>query len=278
MIADSGADSPAMPKRVTTMDLLAMKQAGRKIVMLTAYDSLFASILDRAGIDVILVGDSVGPLLAGEESTVPVTLAQMMYHGRSVQRGVRRALVVVDLPFLTYQVSPSAAVHNAGRVLKRTGATAVKLEGGRRWAPTVRAVVDAGIPVMGHIGLTPQTMQASGGIRVQGRDAEGAARLVDDAQALEQAGAFALVVEFTSAEVADRVTKAVSIPTIGIGAGVRCDGQVLVLHDMLGLNEAFKPKFVKRYAELAAAVREAVQSFAQEVRSELFPDGAHTHV
>jgi 3-methyl-2-oxobutanoate hydroxymethyltransferase len=269
--------APAKSKRLTTADLVAMKDAGRKIVMLTAYDALFASLLDQAGVDVILVGDSVGPVLAGEETTLPVTLGQMIYHGRSVQRGTSHALVVVDLPFLSYQVSRAAAVRNAGTVLKRTGAGAVKLEGGRVWAPTVRALVEAGIPVMGHLGFTPQAMHVLGGIHVQGRDAGAAARLIEDARALEEAGAFSLVLEFLSASVAEQVTAAVSIPTIGIGAGVHCDGQVLVLHDMLGLNERFNAKFVKRYAQLAASVRGAAESFANEVRTGQFPDTAHSH-
>ena len=269
--------SPAKVKRVTTADLVAMKPAGRKIVMLTAYDALFASLLDQAGVDVILVGDSVGPVLAGEETTIPVTLAQMIYHGRSVQRGTSRALVVVDLPFGSYQVSRASAVRNAARVLKRTGAGAVKLEGGRAWAPTVQALVAAGIPVMGHLGFTPQAMHVLGGIRVQGREASAAARLIDDAHALEEAGAFSLVLEFLSAAVAEKVTDAVSIPTIGIGAGPKCDGQVLVLHDMLGLNERFTAKFVKRYAQLADAVRSAAENFGEEVRAGTFPDAEHTH-
>jgi 3-methyl-2-oxobutanoate hydroxymethyltransferase len=264
--------------RVTTSTLGTMKRDGRKIVMITAYDALFAALVDRAGVDVILVGDSVGPVLAGEETTVPVTLAQMIYHGRSVCRGTARALVVVDLPFLSYQVSIEDAVRNAGRVLKRTGAPAVKLEGGRRFAPTVRAMVDAGIPVMGHIGLTPQSLHVMGGIRVQGRESAAADRLVEDAVALDEAGAFALVLEFMSAAVAERVTAHVTIPTIGIGSGPRCDGQVLVLHDMLGLYDKLKAaKFVKRYAELGSAVTDAVQRFAGEVRDRQFPDAEHTH-
>ena len=277
MIDQNDPRPPNKSKRVTTAEVAAMKRAGRKIVMLTAYDALFASLLDQAGVDVILVGDSVGPVLAGEETTIPVTLGQMIYHGRSVQRGTSRALVVVDLPFLSYQVSTSDAVRNAGRVLKRTGAGAIKLEGGRTWAPTVKGIVDAGIPVMGHLGFTPQAMHVLGGIRVQGRDAAAASRLIDDAQALERAGAFALVLEFMSAAVAQEVTAAVSIPTIGIGAGLQCDGQVLVLHDMLGLNEGFNAKFVKRYAQLAIAVRGAAEAFASEVRAGQFPDAAHSH-
>jgi 3-methyl-2-oxobutanoate hydroxymethyltransferase len=265
-------------KRVTTSTLAAMKTEGRPIVMTTAYDALFASLVDRAGVDVILVGDSVGPVLAGEESTVAVTLSQMIYHGRSVCRGVDRALVVVDLPFLSYQVSIPDAVRNAGRVIKKTGAPAVKLEGGRRYAATVRALVDAGIPVMGHIGLTPQSLNVIGGIRVQGREAAAADRLVEDAVALEDAGAFAIVLEFISAPVAERVTKSIGIPTIGIGAGLNCDGQVLVLHDLLGLcDKLAAAKFVKRYAELGSAVTDAVKRFAGEVRDRQFPDAGHSH-
>jgi 3-methyl-2-oxobutanoate hydroxymethyltransferase len=278
MIDETGERrQPAKTKRVTTAELVAMKQSGRKIVMLTAYDALFAALLDQAGVDVILVGDSVGPVLAGEETTLPVTLGQMIYHGRSVQRGTSRALVVVDLPFGSYQVSRAAAVRDAVRVLKQTGAGAVKLEGGRTWAPTVRALVAAGIPVMGHLGFTPQAMHVLGGVRVQGREASAASRLIDDARALEEAGAFSLVLEFMSAAVAEQVTAAVRIPTIGIGAGPHCDGQVLVLHDMLGLNERFNAKFVKRYAQLAGAVRTAIESFGTEVRAGQFPDADHSH-
>jgi 3-methyl-2-oxobutanoate hydroxymethyltransferase len=264
--------------RVTTTMLGAMKREGRKIVMITAYDALFAALVDRAGVDVILVGDSVGPVLAGEESTIPVTLSQMIYHGRSVRRGAARALVVVDLPFMSYQVSAREAVRNAGRVLKQTGAPAVKLEGGRKFAKTVRAMVDAGIPVMGHIGLTPQSLNVIGGIRVQGRESAAADRLIEDAVALEEAGAFAIVLEFVSAAVAERVTNSIAIPTIGIGAGPHCDGQVLVLHDMLGLYDRLAgAKFVKRYAELGSSVAAAVERFAGEVRDRQFPDDEHTH-
>ena len=265
------------PSRVTAADLAVMKRDRRKIVMTTAYDSLFASLVDRAGVDVILVGDSVGPLLAGEASTLPVTVNQMIYHGRSVQRGTHHALVVVDLPFLSYQISPRDATRQGGRVLKRTGAGAVKLEGGRHFAPTVRALVQAGVPVMGHIGLTPQSLNVLGGIHLQGKGESAIDALIWDARALEEAGAFAIVLEFVSAAAAQRVTDSVQIPTIGIGAGPHCDGQVLVLHDMLGLNEAFNPKFVKRYAELGAATRQAVEQFAEEVRNSAFPDAAHSH-
>jgi 3-methyl-2-oxobutanoate hydroxymethyltransferase len=259
------------------MELVAMKRSGRRIVMTTAYDALFASLADRAGVDVILVGDSVAPLLCAEPTTLSATLPQMIYHGRIVQRGTTYALVVVDLPFLSYQVSIPDAIRNAGRVLKRTGAGAVKLEGGRRWAETIRALVDTGIPVMGHLGFTPQSVNTLGGHRVQGREAADAERLVDDARAIEEAGAFSIVLELMPGAVAERISAAVSIPTIGIGAGPRCDGQVLVLHDLLGLNESFAPKFLKRYAELGREVRGALERYATEVRNGEYPDEAHTH-
>jgi 3-methyl-2-oxobutanoate hydroxymethyltransferase len=264
-------------KRVTTLELVQMKRKGQKIVMITAYDALFGALVDAAGVDVILVGDSVAPVLAGEETTIPATVDQMIYHGRIVRRGVKRALVVVDLPFLSYQVSIPDAIANAGRILKETGATAVKLEGGATWAPTIAALVNAGIPVMGHLGFTPQSVHQLGGFKIQGKQADGAARLVEDAQALEQAGAFAMVLELMPGPVGAAVSKAVSIPTIGIGAGPDCDGQVLVLHDMLGLNEGFTPKFLKRYAELGEATRQAVSRFGAEVRAGQYPGPEHTH-
>lgn len=264
-------------KRVTTHELVRMKQQGRKIVMITAYDALFGALVDAAGVDVVLVGDSVAPVLAGEETTLPATVEQMIYHGRIVRRGVKRALVVVDLPFLSYQVSIPEAVRNAGRILKETGAAAVKLEGGAAWAPTIAALVGAGIPVMGHLGFTPQAVHQLGGFKIQGRQPDAAERLVEDARVLEQAGAFATVLELMPGAVAAAASRAVSVPTIGIGAGPECDGQVLVLHDMLGLNEGFAPKFLKRYAELGQAVREAVGRFGEEVRRGMYPGPEHTH-
>lgn len=264
-------------KRVTTLDLVQMKRKGQRIVMITAYDALFGALVDAAGVDVVLVGDSVAPVLAGEETTIPATVDQMIYHGRITRRGVKRALVVVDLPFLSYQVSIPDAVANAGRILKETGATAVKLEGGAAWAPTISALVGAGIPVMGHLGFTPQSVHQLGGFKIQGKQADGALQLVEDAKALERAGAFAMVLELMPGPVAASVTRAVSIPTIGIGAGPGCDGQVLVLHDMLGLNEGFTPKFLKRYAELGQAVRDAVGRFGDEVRGGQYPGPEHTH-
>ncbi|HKI96791.1 MAG TPA: 3-methyl-2-oxobutanoate hydroxymethyltransferase [Gemmatimonadales bacterium] len=267
---------PSDSKPVTVRDLVAMKRDGRKIVVLTAYDALFAHLLDEAGVDVLLVGDSVNTVLCGRETTLSATLDQMIYHGRIVRRGTRRALVVVDLPFLTYQVSVEEAKRNAGHVMQQTGAHAVKLEGGRTMAPTIAALVEMGVPVMGHLGFTPQSVHALGGPRVQGRAADDAERLIADARALADAGAFAIVLELMPTDVARRITEAVPVPTIGIGSGPKCDGQVLVLHDMLGLNEGFSPKFLKHYAELAEAVRNAARTYADEVRQGTYPDTAHS--
>lgn len=261
---------------LTLHDIGAARAAGRPLVCLTAYDALFARLVDEAGVDIVLVGDSVATVLAGEATTLPATLDQMIYHGRIARRGVRRAVVVVDLPFLSYQVSVAEARRNAGRVLAETGAHAVKLEGGAAMAETVAALVEIGVPVMGHLGFTPQSVHQLGGARVQGRAPDAAARLVDDARALEGAGAFALVLELLPTPVAQRVTAAVGIPTIGIGSGPHCDGQVLVLHDMLGLNDTFRPRFLKRYGELAEAVRDAVRRFGEDVRARRYPDDAHS--
>jgi len=260
---------------LTVPDLLELKREKRKIVVLTCYDALFARLLDET-VDVLLVGDSVNQVLAGRETTLDATLPQMIYHAAAVRRGSRRALVFVDLPFLTYQVSIAEAVRNAGRVLQESGAHGVKLEGGRHMAPTVRALVEVGIPVMGHLGLTPQSVHALGGYRVQGRDPKTANRLLSDGHALQEAGACAVVLELVPEKLARRVSAALTIPTIGIGAGSECDGQVLVLHDMLGLNEGFHPKFLKRYADLAAVVREATQRYAADVRAGRYPARAHS--
>ncbi|MFQ5680279.1 MAG: 3-methyl-2-oxobutanoate hydroxymethyltransferase [Gemmatimonadota bacterium] len=255
------------PRRVTIHDLAAMKRAGRKIAMITAYDAPFAALVDRAGVDAILVGDSVGKVLAGEETTLPVTLEQMIYHGRMVCRGVTRALVVVDLPFLSYQVSPEEALRNAGRVLQQTGASAVKLEGGAEVVPAIESMVGAGIPVMGHLGFTPQSVHALAGAEAQGTREAAVRRLVEDARALEAAGAFGAVVALVPAAVGERLSASVSLPIIGFGAGDRCDGQVMVLHDMLGLNDGSPVYFLEKpYADLGSAVREAVQEYVQEVR------------
>ena len=261
---------------VTTRDLIEMKQKGERIVALTCYDALFARLLDASGVDVLLVGDSLNQVLAGASSTLSATLEQMIYHTTMVCRGTERAMVVCDMPFLTYQISPDEAVRNCGRVMKETGCHAVKLEGGQAMAATVRRLVDIGIPVMGHIGLTPQSVHALGGYRVQGRDDETARRLQADAKALEDAGAFGVVLELVPAPLASQITKALTIPTIGIGAGPACDGQVLVLHDMLGLNDRFSAKFVKKYAALAEDVREAARVFTAEVREGRYPGPEHS--
>ena len=264
------------PKTVTTLGLVAMKAKGERIVMLTCYDALFARLLDAAGVDVLLVGDSVNEVLAGQPSTLSATLDQMIYHTSMVRRGTQHALVVCDMPFLTYQVSTEEALRNCGRVMAKTGCHAVKLEGGRPVAATVRALVDIGIPVMGHLGLTPQSVHALGGHRVQGRDDKSAARLHDDAKALEDAGAFAIVLELVPAPLSAEITASLTIPIIGIGAGPQCDGQVLVLPDMLGLNDRFSAKFVKKYADLAGQVRDAVTRFSGDVRSGKYPDADHS--
>jgi 3-methyl-2-oxobutanoate hydroxymethyltransferase len=261
---------------LTVPDLLSMKAAGRRIVMLTCYDAAFAQLLDQAGVDVLLVGDSLNQVIAGEETTLSATLEQMIYHAAAVRRGAPRALIFVDLPFLTYQVSVPEAIRNGGRVLQETGAQGVKLEGGQPMADTVRALVDRGIPVLGHLGLTPQSVHALGGYRVQGRDERTADRLLADARALEDAGACGIVLELLPAGLARRITAELTIPTIGIGAGAGCDGQVLVLHDMLGLNETFNPKFLKRYGTLAEATRDAIRAYAAEVRDGSYPGPEHS--
>jgi 3-methyl-2-oxobutanoate hydroxymethyltransferase len=266
----------ADPRPLTVTDLLATKAAGRRLVMLTCYDAVFARLLEDAGVDVLLVGDSLNQVIAGHETTLSTTLDQMIYHAAAVRRASRRALVFVDLPFLTYQVSVPEAIRNAGRVLQETGAHGVKLEGGSHMAPTVGALVERGIPVIGHLGLTPQSVHALGGYRVQGREADAADRLVDDAKALEDAGVCAIVLELIPAALAGRITKALTIPTVGIGAGPQCDGQVLVLHDMLGLNEQFTPKFLKHYGKLGQAVRDAVRAYAAEVREGKYPGKEHS--
>ena len=269
---------PATERRsISVLDFARRKKAGEPIVMVTAYDALFASLVDAAGVDAILVGDSLVSVLCGEKTTLSATVDQMIYHGRIVCRGASRALVVVDMPFLSYQVSPVDAVRNGGRILKETGAGAVKVEGGAEIAPAVEALVKAGVPVMGHVGFTPQSVHALGGPRVQGR-AEGALeKLLGDARALENAGVFAIVLELMPALIAQRLTTGLAVPTIGIGAGPRCDGQVLVLHDLLGLNEGFAPRFLKRYAELGEEVRGAVERYAQEVRKGKFPGPEHVY-
>lgn len=269
---DLSMSAAVPPKSMTVPEFRAGKARGAKLAVVTAYDYTSARLLDEAGVDAILVGDSVGMVIQGHPTSLPVTLDEMIYHTRCVVRGSRRALVVADLPFLTYQVSVKQAVRNAGRLMKEGGAHAVKMEGGVRMGAAIKACVEAGIPVMGHIGLTPQAVHQLGGFKVQ-RDANG---LLADAAAVEQAGAFAMVVESVPAEIGTKLTGAVAIPTIGIGAGANCDGQVLVFHDMLGLFPDFKPKFAKRYADLGAAVKNAVESYCREVREGSFPAAEHT--
>lgn len=263
------------PSPLTVPELRERKAAGEKLTVLTCYDALFARLLDGT-VDILLVGDSVNQVVAGRETTLDASLDQMIYHAAAVRRGASRSLVFVDLPFLSYQVSVEDAIRNAGRVLKETGAAGVKLEGGAPMAETVRALVRIGIPVMGHLGLTPQSVHQLGGYRVQGRDRAEAERLRTDARALQDAGACAMVLELVPAALAAEVSRSLSVPTIGIGAGPGCDGQVLVLHDMLGLNEGFQPRFLKTYADLSATVREAALAYAADVRAGKYPGTEHS--
>jgi 3-methyl-2-oxobutanoate hydroxymethyltransferase len=258
-------------KRVTTQTLQEMKAEGTRIAMLTAYDYTSARILDAAGVDVLLVGDSASNVMAGHETTLPVTLGQMIYHATCVVRGVHRALVVVDLPFGSYQGNSKKALAASIRIMKEAGGHAVKLEGGRQVVPTVQRLILAGIPVMGHLGLTPQSIYQFGTYRVRAREEEEALRLREDALLLQEAGCFAIVLEKIPARLAAEVTASLSIPTIGIGAGSECDGQVLVTHDMLGLTTDFHPRFVRRYAELAEGITEAVHQYVTDVRTRDFP-------
>lgn len=263
-------------RRVTTLDFASARERGERLVVVATYDTLFARLAEDGGVDAVLVGDSLGNVVAGYESTIPVTLDQMIYHAGCVRRGLRRAMLIVDMPFLTYQVSVEEALRNCGRVIQEAGGEAVKLEGADdRVLAAVRAIVGLGVPVMGHLGLTPQHLLAVGGFRVQGREAEAAQRIIDDARRLEDAGVYSLVLELIPSELAARVTEAVSIPTIGIGAGVSCSGQVLVLHDLLGLNDSFTPRFLKRYAELGSEARQAIRRFAEEVRGGQYPAPEH---
>ncbi len=262
--------------KLTVRDIRRMKEHGEKITMLTAYDARFASLIDEAGIDLVLVGDSLGMVVLGYESTVPVTMAEMLHHAKAAKSGVRRAVLVGDLPFLSYQIDVREAIRNAGRFLKEAGCDAVKLEGGEEVCDTVAAIVRAGIPVMGHIGLTPQTAGQLGGYKVQGNELESAQKMLRDAKALAAAGAFALVLECIPDRLAAAITEAIGIPTIGIGAGPYCDGQVLVTHDLVGMFEKFVPRFVKQYANLAPQIKEAITSFRDEVRSGAYPDAAHS--
>lgn len=260
------------PPKVTTQTIVDMKGEERKISMLTAYDFTMAKIIDRAGIDIILVGDSASNVMAGYDTTVPMTLDHMIYHSSCVVRGVDTALVIADLPFMSYQVTPKEALISAGRMMKEAGVHGVKLEGGKPVIETIRKIVEAGIPVMGHLGLTPQSIYKFGTYKVRATESEEAQQLLDDAHKLEEAGCFSIVLEKIPAGLAEKVTDQLSIPTIGIGAGKKCDGQVLVAHDMLGLNKEFKPRFLRRYADLDTEMTEAVQNYIRDVQSGDFPN------
>jgi 3-methyl-2-oxobutanoate hydroxymethyltransferase len=265
-----------MTEKVTVPEIMKMKQRGQKITCLTAYDYSFSRIFDQAGIDILLVGDSLGTVVQGNPNTLPVTLDEMIYHTKAVARGRKRALVIGDMPFLSFQLGKEQAKENAGRFLKEAGAEAVKLEGGVAMGETIESIVRVGIPVMGHIGLTPQFLHQFGGYKVQGKDKERREALVRDALAVQDAGGFAVVLEGMPVDLAKQITERLSIPTIGIGAGARCDGQVLVMHDMLGLFDDFMPKFVKRYADLGGVVADAVKSFIGEVHDGKFPSDEHS--
>jgi 3-methyl-2-oxobutanoate hydroxymethyltransferase len=262
--------------KVTIPDIQAAKRAGRKITMMTAYDTAFAKLVDASGIDIILVGDSLGMVVLGYPTTVPVTMDDMIRHASAVSRGAKRPLLVGDMPFGSYQASSVDALHNAARFLKEAGMDAVKLEGGHEVVETVRALVDNGIAVMAHVGLTPQRVAQLGGFKVQAKTSRSARKLIDDALALEDAGAFSVVLESVPSPVARLASQRLAIPTIGIGAGVDCDGQVLVLHDVLGLFGDFKPKFAKRYADLGPIVVDALKRFDADVREGRFPDAEHS--
>jgi 3-methyl-2-oxobutanoate hydroxymethyltransferase len=266
----------ATVKKKTIPSILAMKAVGERITVLTSYDYPLTRIMDGCGVDIILVGDSLGVVVAGHETTLPVTMEEMIYHTRAVVRAQPKALVVADMPFLSYQVGVEEARRNAGRLIKEGGAEAVKLEGGRAVIETIRAITAMDIPVMGHIGLTPQSIHRMGGYKVQGRDEAQAEQLMADARSVEEAGAFSLVLEGIPRELSRRITAELSIPTIGIGAGPHCDGQVLVIHDILGLCEKYSPKFVKKYADLRPIISDAVTRYLDEVRSGEFPTKGHS--
>jgi 3-methyl-2-oxobutanoate hydroxymethyltransferase len=260
-----------MDQRISITDLKAKVNRGEKIVMMTCYDYPSARLLEAAGVDILFIGDTLGMVVLGYDTTVPVTMEEMLHHTKAVVRGSSRAHVLADMPFMSYQTSPEDALRNAGRLLKEGGAQSVKLEGGVRVADTVRFIVDAGIPVMGHIGLTPQSINQLGGYKVQGKTPAAAVRLVNDALALEQAGAYAVVLECVPAPLAQTISERLTVPTIGIGAGPHCDGQVQVFHDLLGLFDDFVPKHAKRYADLGSRITEAVRAYAGEVRAGHFP-------
>lgn len=268
--------APTARKKMTTLGFRQKKQRGEIITMLTAYDYPTALAMDEAGVDSILVGDSLGMVVLGYENTLPVTMEEMLHHCRAVSRGAKMALLIGDMPFMSYQVSVEQAVRNAGRFLQEGGMDAVKLEGGRERADTIRVITAAGIPVMGHIGLTPQSVHQLGGFRAQGKTASAAKRLMEDAQILEEAGCFSIVLESVPARLAELISKRISIPTIGIGAGAGCDGQVLVTHDLLGLFDRFTPKFVKKYADLHSEMQRAFANYIEDVETKRFPAPEHT--
>ncbi len=261
--------------KLTVLDVRGRKNSGSMITSLTAYDYPWALLIDKADIDIILVGDSLGMVVLGYEDTVAVTMDEMVHHTRAVSRAVKRSLVVGDMPFGSYNSSFEKAVENATRLIKEGGADSVKLEGGKNMAPVVETIVKAGIPVQGHIGLTPQTVSALGGYKAQGKSAEAARALIEDARALEDAGCFSIVLEAVTAQIARMVTEAVSIPTIGIGSGIHCDGQVLVTHDMVGLFDRFTPKFVKQYAKINESINQAIISYKEDVEKRMFPGEKH---
>jgi 3-methyl-2-oxobutanoate hydroxymethyltransferase len=263
-------------KPITVPDILARKREGVPVVMVTSYDATFTRLIDVCDVDIVLVGDSLGMVVQGHPHTLEVEVDDIVYHSRAVRRALRNALLCADMPFMSYQVSAEQALINAGRLIREGGAAAVKLEGGETIAPQIEKIIGAGIPVMGHLGLTPQSVHAFGGFKVQGRDDAAADKLRREAKLLEQLGCFSLVLEGIPATLAREVSESLTIPTIGIGAGVGCDGQVLVIHDLLGLDDGFQPKFVKRYAELASPIRAAVSEYAREVRARAFPGEEHS--
>ena len=257
--------------KITVNNFIEMKNDGDKIISLTAYDYTFATLMDQAGVDLLLVGDSCGNVIAGHQTTIPVELEDIIYHTKAVQRGAKRAFVVADMPFMSFQESPRQALHNAGRLMQEGRAEAVKLEGGKPMAETIKKITSVGIPVLGHLGLTPQSVHALGGYKIQGAENSQAERLKRDAKILQEAGVFAIVLEKIPAKLAEEITESLEIPTIGIGAGPECDGQILVSYDMLGLNEKFNPKFLKKYADLAGQVKKAVKNYAQDVKVGDYP-------
>jgi len=264
-------DKDLKMKAITALDLQKMKAGNKKIVMVTAYDYTMARLVDSAGVDMVLVGDSLGMVIQGHDDTLSVTMDDMVYHGKCVSRALKRAHLTVDMPFMSYQVSVSQALENAGRLVKSAGAQSVKLEGGARTVPMISAIVQAGIPVVGHLGLTPQSLHAIGGFRVQGRTEPDRNELIDDALRIQDAGAFALVLEMIPADLAAAISEQLSIPTIGIGAGIACDGQVLVCNDLLGMDQSFTPRFLKRYASFESEAIRAIGTYAEDVREGRFP-------